>query len=500
MKIGIVLHIQSVLIMFIGLFQIFPLMFSIYYKGNDIYPFIYSIILTVITSAIIHLSTRRYRSKEIKIRESFAIVTFGWVTAALFATIPFLIHSYMSGYPQTGAINNFTDAYFEMMSGFTTTGSSILKDIEALPKGLLFWRSLTHWLGGMGIILLAVAILPALGVGGMQLYQAEVPGPITDKIAPRISETAKILWGVYVLFTVSETILLMLGGMDLFDALCHTFGSVATGGFSTKNLSIGHYNSVYIDVVVIIFMFLSGANFTIHYRFLSGNRKAYFRDKEFLFYTGIIVATSALLMFDNLYKNFNGDFLNSIRYTVFQSVSIMTTTGYGVGIHEKSTYHFGVWSSFAQFLFIILMISGGSAGSTGGGVKSLRVFVALKFVYNEIIKFIYPRHIKLIRIGKDVIPEGIILSTLGFIMIHILITGIATLIMNYLESDLVTSFSSVVTTLNNVGPGLGKVGPADNFSSISTPGKWILTLCMLLGRLELYSVIILFVPVAWRKN
>ncbi|MDH5680769.1 MAG: TrkH family potassium uptake protein [Spirochaetota bacterium] len=519
MNFGIVLYIQSFLVITIGLFQIFPLIFAIYYYKieynvainslNTINSFIYSIIITIAMGIIINLAMKKYRKTEVKIRESFAVVTFGWVFAAFFASLPFLIHAYFLNYPSTGSINTFTDAYFEMMSGFTTTGSTILTDIEVLPKGLLFWRSLSHWLGGMGIILLTVAILPALGVGGMQLYQAEVPGPITDKIAPRISQTAKILWGVYLLFTVIETILLMLGGMDFFDSLCHTFGTIATGGFSTKNLSVGHYNSTYINLVITVFMFLAGTSFTLHYRFLKGNLSAYTKDSEFKFYFSVILLSTIIIMLDTYQKSNEYSVIKSVESVLFQVVSIITTTGYGIGLDSAtnansaqniSIFQFGIWSTFSQSIMILLMILGGSAGSTGGGVKNIRVLLAIKFMFNEIIKFIYPRHVKLIRVGQNVIKQSILLSTLGFLIIHIIITMLATVVMNFLENDFIISFTSVIATLNNIGPGLGKIGPTGNFSEISSVGKWVLSFCMLLGRLELYSVIIIFFPIAWKKN
>jgi len=500
MNFGIVLYIQSFLIILVGLFQLFPLAFAYYYNGNDIMAFVYSIGIALSAGVILNLLTKRFRKIEVKIRESFGIVTFGWIIAALFAVIPFLIHAHLLHYPDFGTINNFTDAYFEMMSGFTTTGSTILTDIEKLPKGLLFWRSLSHWLGGMGIILLTVAILPALGVGGMQLYQAEVPGPISDKITPRVSQTAKILWGVYLLFTIVETILLLIGGMDFYDSLCHTFGTLATGGFSTKNLSLGYYHSSYIDYVIIIFMFLAGTSFTLHYKFLRRQFTVYNHDREFLFYLGIVIGGTIIIVLNTLSVKFDGSIADRIRLSLFHVVSILTTTGYGVGLNADNPFHFGIWSSFAQFFMIILMLTGGSAGSTSGGIKTLRVLLAIKFVYNETIKFIYPRHIKLVRIGKEVIPESIILSTLAFIMIHLLITAMATLIMNFLDGGLIDSFTAVVATLNNIGPGLGAVAPDKNFAHFSDAGKWMLSFCMLLGRLELYSVIILFMPATWRKN
>lgn len=503
-----VIHIMSILITIIGIFQLIPLSIAIYYEGNDIKAFGYSSIINICTGMLLFFNSKDYRKTDIKVRESFAIVTLSWITATLFATLPFMIHSYQLGFPAEGAISSFTDACFEMMSGFTTTGSSILTNIEALPKGLLFWRSLTHWLGGMGIILLAVAILPALGVGGMQLFQAEVPGPTSDKIAPRISQTAKLLWGIYLLFTILQTALLTFGPMDLFDAVCHSFGTVATAGFSTKNLSVGHYESSYVNTVIIVFMFLSGASFTLHYQFLMGRFKAHLRDKEFQFYCTVILISLVLILLDTYFINhlhiddipIFPDFILAFEFVLFQVLAILTTTGFSIGIDPGSTYHYGAWASSSQFIIVMLMMSGGSVGSTSGGIKTLRIYLAIKFAYNELEKFIQPRHIKLLRKGKDVIPDKIIFSTLGFLMIHFFFAGTATLLMNFFEGDLLKSFFSVLAALNNIGPGLGEVGPDGNFANISTAGKWLLTFCMLLGRLELFSVLVLFMPITWKKN
>ena len=502
MQLGIVLHIQSIVIIFLGIFKFFPLGFSLYYQENDTLAFVLSIVSSMIIGGLLYKSTLAYKKNEIKLKESFAIVSFSWITAALFASFPYIIHAYLTGYPNSGSINHFTDAYFEMMSGLTTTGSSILKDIESLPYGLLFWRSLTHWIGGMGIVLLTVAILPALGFGGMQLYQVEVAGPMSNKIVPRVQETAKILWELYLVLTISATILLYIGGMNGFDALCHAFGTIATGGFSTKNLSIGHYQSKTINTIIMIFMFLASISFSLHYKFLKGSLKIYYKDQELIFYTSIIIIITILLGINHLQIDDLQEIGLGERFdlVIFQVLSVVTTTGYGVGITEG--LHFGLWTSFGQFLIIILIMMGGCSGSTSGGIKSLRIYLALKFIHHEIMKGLHPRHIKLIKVGKNIISDRVVLSSLGFIMIHSLMIVIGTFLMNSLEksNEIKDSFSAIIATMNNIGPGLGRVDPSQNFSNFQSISKWILTIYMLLGRLEFFSIIALLFPGTWKKE
>ncbi|MCK5743092.1 MAG: TrkH family potassium uptake protein, partial [Chlorobi bacterium] len=361
----------------------------------------------------------------------------------------------------------------------------------ALPHGLMFWRSLTHWLGGMGIIVLSLAILPFLGVGGMQLFKAEVPGPVVDKLSPRITETAKILWSVYVLFTAGETILLMLGDMSFFDALCHSFGTMATGGFSTKNASIGSYGSAYIDYVIFIFMVIAGTNFSLHYRMLKGSFRAVWKSEEFRFYISIIIGATLLIGIDVYARNYTNIF-ETLQYTLFQVASIITTTGYGTADYET-------WSASSQAILFLLMFVGGCAGSTGGGMKVLRIYLLFKFVYSEIVKLIHPQAIVPVRIGGTVVDRKVMTNIAGFFVLFLIITGFGIIIMSYMGLDFRSAAGAVAATINNIGPGLGQVGPTDNYAFIPTGGKWLLSFFMLVGRLEVFTVIILLAPSFWRK-
>jgi len=460
--------------------MLFPIPFSLYHGESDWTALLISSGITALIGLIGFKSTRF--DHDLRPKEGFAIVTFGWFFFSLFGCMPFII----SGY-----IPSFTDAFFETMSGFTTTGASILTDIEALPHGLLFWRSLTHWIGGMGIIVLSLAILPFLGVGGMQLFKAEVPGPVADKLTPRITETAKILWGVYVLFSAIEAGLLMLGGMNLFEALCHTFGTMATGGYSTKNASIGAYNSAYIDSVVILFMIIAGTNFSVHYRFLKGDLKSYFKNKEFLFFISIIGITTLLIGLDT-FINYYHSFPKTLQKTLFQVVSILTTTGY-------STADFEQWSASSQILLFLMMFIGGCAGSTGGGIKVMRIYILMKFVFSEIVRLIHPHAVVSVRLGNTVVPREVLTNVLGFFILFMFLFIVGIFAMSAMGLDIITSLGAVAATLGNIGPGLGGVGPTDNYAYLPDAGKWLLSFFMLAGRLEIFTVIILFSPSFWRK-
>ncbi|HOM05929.1 MAG TPA: potassium transporter TrkG, partial [Candidatus Kapabacteria bacterium] len=335
MNLKIVAKILGLILIFLSFTMLLPLPFAYYYDSQDQASFIFSFSITFLVGILAFFSTKRNlgaSQKDIHPKEGFAIVGFGWVALSLFGALPYVI---------SGAIPSYTDAFFETMSGFTTTGASILSDIEALPKGILFWRSFTHWIGGMGIIVFSIAILPFLGVAGMQLFKAEVPGPTADKLTPRITETAKILWGVYFMFTIIETVLLMFAGINLYDALCHTFGTMATGGFSTKNASIAAFNNPTIDYIIIFFMIIAGANFALHYRVLTGNYRELFRNEELKYFLLIIIFATAFITYDILRLNYV-NLSDSIRHALFQVVSIMTTTGYGTFDYEKlsATTHF----------------------------------------------------------------------------------------------------------------------------------------------------------------
>ncbi len=480
MHVAIVVHILGFLLIFLSAAMLLPIPFSIAYGGGDHVFFIISSLITFATGFAAFKLTRIDR--DLRAREGFAIVTLGWIAFSLLGCLPFLL---------SGHIPSLTDAFFETMSGFTTTGATILTDIESLPHGLLFWRSFTHWLGGMGIIVLSIAILPFLGVGGMQLFRAEVPGPTPDKLTPRVTQTAKILWGVYILISMLETALLMLGGMNLFEALCHTFGTMATGGFSTKNASIGHYNSAYIDYVIIFFMLAAGTNFSLHFRFLKGQFTSYIKNHEFRLLLFLIIGSSGLVGLHTFFHQYSNA-ETALRKTLFQVTSIITTTGY-------TTADFEQWASSSQFILLLIMFFGGCAGSTGGGMKIIRLYVLLKFGVAEIRRLMHPKAVIPIRVGKTVIPPDVVRNILGFLALLMALYFGGVIVMTLLGMDLVTAFSVVAATLNNIGPGLGNVGPMDHYAHVPTVGKWVLTFFMLAGRLEIYTVLILFAPSFWKK-
>ncbi|MCD4747616.1 MAG: TrkH family potassium uptake protein, partial [Bacteroidales bacterium] len=400
---------------------------------------------------------------------------------SLFGALPFLL---------SGSITNYTDAFFETISGFTTTGATILTDIEVLPKGILFWRSLTHWIGGMGIIVLSIAILPILGIGGMQLFVAEVPGIVPDKLHPRITHTAKRLWMIYVFFTVIETVLLKLGGMNLFDALCHAFATMATGGFSTQNDSITGYSPL-IQYIIIIFMIIAGTNFTLHYFALHANIKKIWKNEEFRFYIYFIFGMCIFIMFFIFFLS-DIRFEEAFRNSLFQVVSIITTTGF-------ITSDYLIWPGYLWFLIFILMFIGGSAGSTGGGIKVVRQLLLFKNSGLELKRLIHPQAIIPVRYNGKAVPQNIIFKVMAFFLFYMIIFALGTLVMALLGLDLKSAIGSSAATLGNIGPGIGSVGPVGNYADIPAFGKWFLSFLMLLGRLELFTVLILFSPAFWKK-
>ncbi len=485
MNIKLSLKILSALIAFIGVCLIIPMALSIlhHHDGEGLRLFIIS--SSSIIVGLFLFKILKPESKELTHKDGFFIVACGWTIFSFIGALPF----YFSKYFQS-----FADAFFESASGFTTTGSTILTNIEAVAPSLLFWRSIIQWLGGMGIIVLSIAILPFLEIGGMQLYQAEVPGPTKDKLTPRIEDTAKLLWIVYFLFTLAEVILLMLGGMSLYDAVCHAFTTMATGGFSTKNASIAAYNSPYIDYVITFFMFSAGINFSLHYQLIfQKNFKCFLKNTEVKFYFLInLIATIILTISLYINKNYH-TIIDSFRYAVFQAVSIVTTTGYGTADYEK-------WSYLCQFLLILLMLIGGCAGSTGGGIKHIRIYVYLKYTWNQIFKIIHPNAVKNLKIEGKIVEERVISSILSFIALYFLIFTISSiLLLAFGGQDIVTSLSAIIATLSNIGPGLGNVGPVDNFSGFTAFGKIILSFCMIIGRLEFYTILVIFAPDFWKN-
>jgi trk/ktr system potassium uptake protein len=480
MNILTTLRILGALLLFLAVALLVPIPFSIYFNDGAAVSFLIASAISLVTGTILFKLCRS--NMEFSVREGFAVVTFGWLFYALFGSIPFLL---------SGAIPSFLDAVFETMSGFTTTGSTILTVIEGLPESILLWRALTHWLGGMGIIVLSLAILPMLGVGGMQLFKAEVPGPTTDRLKPRIQDTAKLLWGVYVFLTSVEVVLLMFGGMNFFEALCHSFATLATGGFSTRNTSVASYNSAYIDWVIIFFMFLAGVNFSLHYHALRGRLREFFRNEEFRWYLIITLGSTALLVYLNQGTVYTS-LTDNLRYSAFQATSILTTTGFG-------TADFELWPVMAQYLLVSLMFIGGCAGSTGGGMKVARILLLFKHVQVQLFKLIHPKAVRLVKLGDTPVDRDVMQSILGFFALYIGVFVGASFLMAATGLDLVSAGASVIATLSNIGPGLGSVGPVDNFAHITDFGKVVLTFCMLLGRLELFTVLVLIFPSFWKK-
>jgi trk system potassium uptake protein TrkH len=476
-------HILGALIICIGLSMLTPIRFSLYYWDGSALPLLFSAAITFSVGLTLYVAFRRGRIKgAISHREGMAITTLGWVAASLFGSLPFYL---------SGVLPHLVDCIFETTSGFTTTGASVIRNVEIVAPGILFWRSLTHWLGGLGIIVLGLAILPFLGVGGMQLYKAEVPGPVVDKLKPRLKDTAMILWKVYVAFTVAETILLLLGGMNLLDALCHTFGTLATGGFSTKNASIGHYKSLYFDVVVTIFMLLGGINFALHFQFFRGKPLAMWRDPEFRFFMGYWLFVTLIIAVNCFGKTYDS-FWHALRYTSFTVASITTTTGF-------ATADFELWPPLSLCLLLLCMVVGASVGSTGGSVKCMRIMVVLKQGYRELIRLIHPRAVVRLKLGDHAVPNEVFDGIAGFIFLYLGLAALSMFLVAAAGVDLVTTISSVLACLGNVGPGLGEVGPMDNYAGMPEFAKWILSLDMLLGRLEIYTVIILLVPRFYKK-
>ncbi len=473
----------GILLVLLGLSMIAPLLVSLYYHDQAQGYFFESIVTTMVAGLfLILLSKKQNKDDYISQKEGMTTVALAWTAIGVFGALPF----YLS--PE---FTSFTDAFFESVSGFTTTGSSIMTDIENSTKSILFWRCFIQWIGGMGIIVLSLAILPFLGVGGIQLFKAEVPSPVPDKLTPRLSDSAKILWVVYALFTIIEIIFLLGGGMSLYEASCHSFTTMPTGGFSPKDTSIAHYNNAYFDYVIIIFMILAGINFSLHYQMLKGKTLVFWEDIECRFFLGLIIVLTLLITWD-IYGSVYTSIKESFRFASFQVVSIITTTGFATSDYER-------FPGLSQILLFICMFIGASAGSTGGGIKCARIITCLKYCYRELFKIIHPRSIRKIKINNNIIPDEIVKSIIGFVSLYIGLFILSSIVLAGMGVDMMTAFGAVAACIGNIGPGFGTVGPTENFAYLPVLGKWLLAWCMLLGRLEIYTVIILFVPEFWKK-
>jgi trk system potassium uptake protein TrkH len=441
------------------------------------------------------------QTPDLGVREGFAIVALSWLVLALVGALPFVIG---------GVLDSYTDAFFETISGFTTTGATILgaynPGIEEIPKAFHFWRSLTHWMGGMGIIVLTLAILPILGIGGMQLFEAEVPSPSADKLTPRVRETAKRLWLIYVGFTVAEA-LLLLPSMSLFDAVNHAFSTMATGGFSPKGGSIADYDSAYVDGVITFFMFCAGVNFALHYRMIRGERITVFEDTELRIYAGIVATATVLLTLSTwqpamqLLHDMNREAMafegyetipQALRYGAFQATTIVTTTGF-------ATADFEIWPPLAKGVLLILFFVGGMAGSTGGGPKVVRHILLFKNSFKQFKQLVHPQAFVPVRLGGQVVNENVLSGVMSFIVLYFGLLGTGIVVMAALGMDLISAFGATIACLGNIGPGWGTVGATDNYAHIPIFGKWVLSFLMIAGRLEIFTVLVLFAPSFWRQ-
>jgi trk system potassium uptake protein TrkH len=466
----------------VAAFMLFPVLFALYYGEMDtIRFFLYPMGGVAVVGLLVLLFTRK-TAATLSNRDGFLLVTFSWIFSALVGCLPLFL---------SGAVPSCTDAFFEIMSGFTTTGASILTEIEGLPKSILFWRSLTHWLGGMGIVVLTIAILPLLGIGAYLMMKAEAPGPKLDKITPKITETARILWFIYLGLTAAETLLLMAGGMNLFDALTHTFGTLATGGFSPKNQSVGYFDSGFIHVVVTVFMMLAGMNFVLHYHLITGKIRKVFRNTELRAYLGIFAAatvTIALALRGRTY----GSLGLSLRHAAFQASSILTTTGFTTADYER-------WPFLAQAVLFTLTFIGGCSGSTGGGIKVIRIITLFKQGIYEMRTMAHPRGVFSLRLEREALSKDMVYSISGFVFLYMSMLLLTTMVVASGGNDLLTSLSGALVTLGNIGPGFGRIGPTLNYAFFPGYIKWFLSFAMMVGRLEVYTVLILLAPRFWRS-
>lgn len=469
---------------YLGLLMLVPVIISVIYKENDLWAFIISALITTSFGFILETATKPpERIKEIQRKEGFLIAALFWFAASIFGAIPYLIY---------GVFNHPVDAWFESVAGFTTTGATVLTDIEVLPYGMLFWRSFSQWLGGMGIIVLGIAILPRLAVGGMQLMGLEAPGPTTEKITPRIAETAKKLWGVYLLLSFLLIVFLLFAGMPIFDSVLQSFSTMSTGGFSPNSLSVGFYNSSIIDVIITIFMFIAGMNFVLLYWSLRGDFKRLTRNSELKYYFFLNLSVILIVSFE-LWSTIYPNFFEALRYGSFQVISISTGSGF-------STANFDLWPSFSKWFLLMLMFFGGCAGSTTGSIKIIRIMVLFKKGYQELHKIIYPHAIVPIRVNAKPINPEIVSSITSFFLIYLFIFLISTLIVMAAEDlPIITAISACAASIGNVGPGLGEVGPAGNYANLSIFTKIVLSFLMLIGRLELFTILVIFTPAFWRR-
>lgn len=482
--IKIVIRMLSILLQFESALLFISALVSLFYGEESFFYLAITAAATLIVSIIGIISTRNVKNTIMGKKEGYIVVSTIWIIFSIFGMIPFYA---------SGSIPDFTDAFFETMSGFTTTGGTILESIDDMPRGLLFWRSITQWLGGMGIIVLSMAILPILGAGGMSMFTAEVPGPTKDKIHAKIGNTAKILWGIYTAITLIESLILWLAGMDYFDAICHSFTTMASGGFSTKGASIAYWKSPLIEYIILIFMIMSGINFTLYYYLLKGKFEKIIHNEELKGYFAIIAVMTALIMGSLLFHHNNiMDIEESFRYAIFNVVALITTTGFA-----NSDYT--TWAPFVWTILLIVMVFGACAGSTSGGIKTVRIALLLKNSYYEFKRLLHPNAVIPVRYNKQVVKPELIGNVQAFMFLYLIIIIISVLFFTACGLNFDNAVGTAVSAISNVGPAIDQYGPMANFSSMPIPCKWYMCLLMLAGRLELFTVFMIFSPSFWRR-
>ena len=490
MNIRAIFNVVGILLILLSGLLLIPIGISLYYKTpaipdymSGLEAFSYTLAASLITGLALW-KLLPSGVEKLRDREGFAIVAVSWVCISFFGSIPYFL---------TGVCPQLIDAFFESMSGFTTTGASILKDIDSAPKEILFWRNLTQWIGGMGIIMLSLAIFPMLGIGSFQLFKAEIPGGTTvERIQPRLAEAAKMLWKTYIVLTLLEIMFLMLGGVGMFDAVCHTFSTVATGGFSPHSESIGYFNSNYVESVIILFMFLGGVNFALHYQLVTQNYRAVTQNPEFQGYCAMIIGCILLATWGLIETAAEPDAGKAFQKAAFTIVSISSTTGF-------VTDDFNQWPDFLQILILGIMIVGGCSGSTSGSLKVIRFIILLKVIFREFQKLIHPRAIFHVKVGGKTIKPDHLTNVVALTFLFMGLSALSCILLSFMGVDMTTSLSASVATLFNIGPGLGNVGPTGNYADLPTMGKVISITWMLMGRLEVFGVILIFLPMTWRK-
>ncbi len=483
MRLSVVVHYTSLLLIGIGLCMLLPLFFSLYYGEDDLLAFGISVLVTGGSGLLLYFVTPSGKKVTISRREALAFVTLSYLLASLFGALP---------YQLAGTFPNYFDCFFEAMSGFTTTGATALTSIESEPHGILLWRSFTQWLGGMGIVVLFVSLFPLLGMGTAYLFEAEAPGPEIQRLRTHIRHTSQTIWTIYGFLTVLEILLLLLvGRLPFFDSLCHTFSTVSIGGFSPKDASVGSYDSLSVNIIIICFMFMAGINFALYYALLwRRSFRSLLGNTEFRIYTLVMIGACSLIAVD-LVSNASYSIANAAEEAAFNGVSINTTTGFAIS-------DFSQWPDFSRMALLVLMVIGASAGSAGGAIKVIRIAVLAKYAYRQVLLAFNPHAIIPLRLGGKVISERIVSRIIGFAVLYFAFLALGTLIMTALENDFITALSAVIASVGNVGPGLGAVGPMDNYANISAPGKGVLMICMLVGRLEILTVLALLTPAFWR--